>query len=48
VFGVIGQIEGLGLELLELRRIQVEPKLPEAADPGLRDDRTSPILHVGE
>jgi hypothetical protein len=28
VFGVLGQIEGLGLELLELRRIQPRRKSP--------------------
>jgi hypothetical protein len=30
VFGVVAQIEGLGLELLELRRIQPRPKPPES------------------
>ena len=29
VFGVLGQIEALGLELLELRRIRATPKSPE-------------------
>jgi hypothetical protein len=29
VFGVLGQIESLGLELLELRRIRARPSLPE-------------------
>jgi hypothetical protein len=38
VFGVIWQIEGLGLELLELRHIQAGSKPPEDADPGVRDD----------
>jgi hypothetical protein len=38
VFGVIWQIEGLGLELLELRHIQAGLKQPEEADPGVRDD----------
>ena len=28
VFGVLAQIEALGLELLELRRIQTRPKSP--------------------
>lgn len=34
VFGVVAQIEGLGLELLELRRIQPRPKSPESTHPG--------------
>jgi hypothetical protein len=34
VFGVLAQIEGLGLELLELRRIQPRTKPPESTDPG--------------
>jgi hypothetical protein len=34
MFGVLGQIEGLGLELLELRRIQPEPTSPERTDRG--------------
>ena len=29
LFGVLAQIEALGLELLELRQVQVRPKLPE-------------------
>jgi hypothetical protein len=33
VFGVVAQIEALGLELLELRRIQPRPKTPEARTP---------------
>ena len=32
VFGVLAQIEALGLELLELRRIQVCPPWPESGD----------------
>jgi hypothetical protein len=38
VFGVLAQIEALGLELLELRQVQAKPKLHE---PGLgnRDER---------
>ena len=32
VFGVIGQIEALGLELLELRQIPARPKSPESGD----------------
>lgn len=39
VFGVIWQIEGLGLELLELRHIEAGPSLPEDPDPGAPDDR---------
>ena len=34
VFGVVAQIEGLGLELLELRRIQLRHKSPESTHPG--------------
>jgi hypothetical protein len=32
MFGVIGQIEALGLELLELRQIRARPKSPESGD----------------
>ena len=32
VFGVLAQIEALGLELLELRQIQVCPPSPESGD----------------
>jgi hypothetical protein len=32
VFGVLAQIEALGLELLELRQIQERPKSPESGD----------------
>jgi hypothetical protein len=32
VFGVLAQIEALGLELLELRQIQVRPKSPVSGD----------------
>ena len=32
VFGVVGQIEALGLELLELRQIRPRPKSPESSD----------------
>ena len=32
LFGVIAQIEALGLELLELRQIQARPKSPESGD----------------
>jgi len=33
VFGVVGRIEGMGLELLELRLIQPGPKSPESTGP---------------
>jgi hypothetical protein len=33
VFGVLGQIEGLGLELLEFQRILPRPQSPERTDP---------------
>jgi hypothetical protein len=33
VFGVIAQIEALGLELLEIRRIQPRSKAPETRTP---------------
>jgi hypothetical protein len=32
VFGVLGQIEALGLELVELRHICPRPKSPESRD----------------
>ena len=32
MFGVIGQIEALGLELLELRQIRTRPQSPEPGD----------------
>ena len=32
VFGVLAQIEALGLELLELRRFRARPKSPESGD----------------
>jgi hypothetical protein len=32
VFGVVGQIEALGLELLELRQIRARPKWSESGD----------------
>jgi hypothetical protein len=32
LFGVIAQIEALGLELLELRQITARPKSPESGD----------------
>jgi hypothetical protein len=30
VFGIVGQIESLGLELLELRQIKARPRLPDS------------------
>jgi hypothetical protein len=32
VFGVVGQIEALGLELVELRHIRAAPRSPESSD----------------
>ena len=32
VFGVLGQIEALGLELIELRQIRARPQSPESGD----------------
>jgi hypothetical protein len=32
VFGVLGQIEALGLELVELRHIRASPQSPESGD----------------
>jgi hypothetical protein len=32
VFGVLGQIEALGLELLELRQVAARPQSPESGD----------------
>jgi hypothetical protein len=32
VFGVLAQIEALGLDLLELRQIRPRPKSPESGD----------------
>jgi hypothetical protein len=32
VFGVLAQIEALGLELVELRQIRARPKSPESGD----------------
>ena len=32
VFGVVAQIEALGLDLLELRQIPARPKSPESGD----------------
>ena len=32
LFGVLAQIEGLGLELLELRQIPAGPRSPESGD----------------
>ena len=39
VFGVVAQIEALGLELLELRQIRARPTSRETTDPGALDDR---------
>jgi hypothetical protein len=32
LYGVLGQIEALGLELLEVRRMTVRPRSPESGD----------------
>jgi hypothetical protein len=32
VFGVLAQVEALGLELLELRQIRARPESPESSD----------------
>jgi len=32
LFGVLAQIEGLGLELLELRQVRASPRSPESGD----------------
>jgi hypothetical protein len=40
VFGVVAQIEGLGLELLELRRIQPRPRPPRGHGSQGPDDRS--------
>jgi hypothetical protein len=32
LFGVLGQVEALGLELLELRQIRARPESPESSD----------------
>ena len=32
LFGVLAQIEGLGLELLELRQVWASPRSPESGD----------------
>jgi hypothetical protein len=32
LFGVLAQIEALGLELVELRQIRARPKSPESGD----------------
>jgi hypothetical protein len=39
VFGVLGQIEALGLELVELRHIRAAPKSPESGDDTSPDRR---------
>jgi hypothetical protein len=38
MFGVLGQIEALGLELVELRRIGARPNSPESGDDRSPDD----------
>ena len=37
LFGVVAQIEALGLDLLELRQIRARPKSPESSDDGSPD-----------
>ena len=37
LFGVIGQIEALGLDLLELREIRSRPRSRESGEDGSRD-----------
>jgi hypothetical protein len=37
LFGVLGQIEALGLDLLELRQIRARSKSPESSDTRSRD-----------
>ena len=32
LFGVLAQIEALGLELIELRQVRARPKSPESGD----------------
>jgi len=32
LFGVLGQVEALGLDLLELRQIRARPESPESSD----------------
>jgi hypothetical protein len=39
LFGVLGQIEALGLELLEVRRIHATPTSPTRTEPGPLDGR---------
>ena len=39
LFGVLAQIEGLGLELLELRQIRASPRSPESGDDSSPDGR---------
>jgi hypothetical protein len=39
LFGVLGQIEALGLELLEVRQIRATPPLPAPTDPRPSDGR---------
>jgi hypothetical protein len=37
LFGVLAQIEALGLELVELRQIRANPESPESSDARPRD-----------
>jgi hypothetical protein len=39
LFGVLGQIEALGLELLEVRRIRATPTSPTHTEPAPFDGR---------
>jgi len=39
LYGVLAEIEALGLDLLELRRITTEAKSPEPGDAAHHDDR---------
>ena len=41
LFGVLAQIEALGLELLELRQIQGRPESLQSRDEGSRDSERS-------
>jgi hypothetical protein len=40
LFGVLGQIEALGLELIELRQIRATRKSPPTTDPRTLDGRS--------
>ena len=45
VFGVLAQIEALGLELIELRQIRARPKSPESRRQPLNRCRVNPGAH---